>query len=318
MTTWDTTMAAGDRSTVRRWQWQMLLLALLCEVFLATDWYSFAAVIPFITETLQLNEAQAGLAQGIFALTCGLGMVFWSPASRKMSARNMLLLGLLGTGIGMVMQTFVRSYSQLLAIRLFIGFCDAAVFIGVMKLIFGWFPQARRGSMVGLVLAAYSPAITLVFAVGVPLTIATGWRFFFGTLAAGTVLMALIVLIFVRNNPREVGFSGFTWGDDAGVERRLGFAEVFRSRWIAIGAAGIAACTFAIAGTATWVVPGFIARQGMPVEYAPIIGTLMGLSQVAFLVWGGYVADRVEKTTVIKLGAVLAIITALLFTASMI
>lgn len=56
----------------------------------------------------------------------------------------------------------------------------------------------------------------------------------------------------------------------------------------------------------------------MPVEYAPIIGTLMGLSQVAFLVWGGYVADKVEKTTVIKLGAVLAIITALLFTASMI
>lgn len=66
------------------------------------------------------------------------------------------------------------------------------------------------------------------------------------------------------------------------------------------------------------MVPGFIARQGMPVEYAPIIGTLMGLSQVAFLVWGGYVADKVEKTTVIKLGAVLAIITALLFTASMI
>lgn len=130
--------------------------------------------------------------------------------------------------------------------------------------------------------------------------------------------MALIVLMFVRNNPQEVGFSGFTWGDDAGVERRLGFAEVFRSRWIAIGGAGIAACTFAIAGTATWVVPGFIARQGMLVEYAPIIATLMGLSQVAFLVWGGYVADSVEKTTVIKLGAVLAIITALLFTASMI
>lgn len=178
--------------------------------------------------------------------------------------------------------------------------------------------MARPVSCRNLCPAAYSLAITLVFAVGVPLTIATGWRFFFGTLAAGTMLMALIVLIFVRNNPREVGFSGFTWGDDAGVERRLGFAEVFRSRWIAIGAAGIAACTFAIAGTATWVVPGFIARQGMPVEYAPTIGTLMGLSQVAFRVWGGYVADRVEKTTVIKLGAVLAIITALLFTASMI
>jgi predicted MFS family arabinose efflux permease len=315
--TWDT-MALAEQSTIRRWQWHMLLLALVCEIFLAADWYALAAVLPFISEALQLNEQQAGFAQGIFALTYCIGMIVWSPISRRMSARRMLLIGLAGTGLGMVLQTFVQSYEQLVALRLFIGFCDAAIFIGNMKLIFGWYPQAKRGSMVGLILAAYSLAITLVFALGIPLTLATSWRFFFGVLAAGTVLMTVLVALFARNDPQEVGFPGYSWGDEAGAERKLGFSEVFRSRWIAIGGAGIAACTFAIAGTATWVVPGFIAVQGMPVEYAPVIGTLMGLSQVGFLVWGGYVADKVEKTTIIKLSAVLAIAVALLFTASMI
>lgn len=315
--TWDT-MTAADQALIRRWQWKIIILALACEVFLAADWYSLAAVIPFISGDLQLNEQQAGFAQGIFALTYAIGMVVWSPVSRSMSPRTMLLLGLAGTGLGMILQTFVQSYTQLIVLRLFIGFCDAAIFIGNMKLIFGWYPQSRRGFVVGLILASYSLAITLVFALGIPLTIATGWRFFFGSLAAGTVLMAVLTLILVRDDPKAIGFAKFRWGDDGDIGHELGFREVFRSRWIAIGAAGIAACTFAIAGTATWVIPGYISVQKMPLEYAPIIGTLMGVSQVVFLVWGGHVADRIRKTTVIKLGVALAIATALLFTASMI
>ena len=99
-----------DKSRIKRWQIGMLTLALLCEMFLAADWYAFAAVIPFISETLTLDPAQAGLAQGIFALTYGLGMIVWSQVSRGMSARSMLLIGLAGTGIGMVLQVYVQNY----------------------------------------------------------------------------------------------------------------------------------------------------------------------------------------------------------------
>ncbi|HBQ34337.1 MAG TPA: MFS transporter, partial [Ochrobactrum anthropi] len=147
-----------DQSRIKRWQWGMLALALLCEMFLAADWYAFAAVIPFISETLQLDSAQAGLAQGIFALTYGLGMIVWSQLSRRMNARSLLLIGLFCTAIGMVAQVYVQTYAQLIALRLFIGFFDAAIFLGNMKLIIGWFPQKRRGSMIGLILAAYSLA----------------------------------------------------------------------------------------------------------------------------------------------------------------
>jgi MFS family permease len=315
--TWDS-ISETNRASIRSYQRSMLMLALLCELFLAADWYAFAAVIPFISPTLGLDEQQAGFAQGIFALTYGIGMVVWSPVSRRMSARTMLLIGLAGTGIGMVAQIFVQGYGELVGLRLLIGFFDAAIFIGNMKLIFGWFPQGRRGSIVGLILAAYSLAITLDFALGIPLTLATSWRVFFAMLAAGTLIVAVLVALFGRSGPAEIGLAGFSWGDRSDAQTSLAPAEIFRSRWIAIGALGIGACTFAIAGTATWVVPGYIAVRKMPVELAPVIGTLMGLSQVLFLVLGGYLSDKFEKTFMIKLGVVFALLVAVLFTFSMI
>lgn len=80
---------------------------------------------------------------------------------------------------------------------------------------------------------------------------ATRWRVYFGVLAAGTLITAAFVMIFLRNNPQEIGIKGFPWGDDAALHQQLGLKEIFSSRWIAVGALGIAACTFAISGTAT-------------------------------------------------------------------
>ena len=309
--TW-TTIADTDRRRIAGWQKGMLLLAILCEIFLAADWYAFAAVLPFVSESLKLNPAEAGLAQGIFALTYGVGMVVWSPVSRSLSARNMLLIGLAGTGIGMVLQVFVQSYLQLIALRLLIGFFDAGIFIGNMKLIFGWFPQNRRGSAVGIILAAYSLAITMDFALGIPLTITTGWRTFFAVLAASTLIVAALDALVVRNGPRELGIANFSWGNEPPHES-LPLAEIFRSKWIAVGGFGIVACTFAIASTATWVVPAFITVQHMPPPSGAVIGTVMGLSQVFFLVIGGYMSDRLGKLFMIKLTAVLSFLTALMF-----
>ena len=303
-----------DKSRIKRWQIGMLTLALLCEMFLAADWYAFAAVIPFISETLTLDPAQAGLAQGIFALTYGLGMIVWSQVSRGMSARSMLLIGLAGTGIGMVLQVYVQNYGQLLTLRLIVGFFDAAIFLGNMKLVIGWFPQARRGSIVGLILAAYSLAITLDFALGVPLTIAFGWRVFFGILAGGTLLVTICIAVLVRNGPADIGITGFLWEAEKAKAPTVSLASIFKSRWMYVGGLGISACTMAIAGTATWVIPAFITVHNMPVADAALIGTLMGISQVFFLVIGGYAADRLSKSLVIKIGALLALLVAISFT----
>lgn len=315
MTTWDK-ISQPDRDRIRRWQWGVLALGLFCEIMLAADWYGLAAVLPFLSPELGLDEGQAGLAQGIFALTYGLGMVVWSALSRNWSARAMLLTGLIGTTIGMGLQVNVQSYTQLLLLRLAIGFFDAGVFIGVMKLLLAWYPPQRRGLVVGLILAAYSLAITLDFAVGIPLTIAYGWRSFFTILTCGTLIAAGLVVLFARSGPATLGLAGFTWGGEPPAPGKLELASIFRAPWVYIGGFGIAACTFAIAGTATWVVPAFITHQGMPGASAALIGTLMGLSQVVFLVIGGQMADRGDKLKLIRISTVFAILTGFMFLAS--
>lgn len=311
-----TDSGSADRSRFKSWQTWMLVLAIVCEICLAADWYAFAAVVPFISKDLGLDPAQAGLAQGIFALTYGVGMLLWSPISRTMSARQMLLIGLAGTGVGMVLQVFVQGYLQLVLLRLIIGFFDAGIFIGNMKLIFGWYPKQRRGLVVGMILAAYSLAITLDFAVGIPLTLATSWRVFFAVLAGATLVTALIDAFIVRNGPDEIGLKGMLPVEPAVELSEAALTTIFRSKWIVVGGLGIAACTFAIAGTATWVVPAFITFQHMAPEAGAIIGTVMGLSQVVFLVIGGQMADRLGKPLMIKLSALLALVTAVMFLTS--
>jgi MFS family permease len=313
-----TETSEADRARIRYWQKWIIVFAIVCEIFLAADWYGFAAVIQFMQQALSLDPAQAGLAQGVFALTYGVGMIIWSPVSRKMSARTMLLIGLAGTGLGMVLQIFVQDFTQLIILRLIIGFFDAAIWTGNIKLIIGWFPQERRGAMMGWILAAYSLAITLDFALGIPLTIAFGWRVFFAVLAGGTLIVAVIDLLFARNGPADVGVTGFRWAEDVREQHgsSVALTDIFRSRWIIVGGLAIAGCTFALSGTATWVIPAYITVQKMPVENAPLVGTLMGLSQVVFLIIGGYLADRYSKVLMIKVGIGLALVSALIFVVS--
>jgi MFS family permease len=313
--TW-TALSEADRDKVRYWQRWMIVFAVVCELFLAADWYAFAAVIPFLSPELGLNPGQAGFAQGVFALSYGAGMLVWGPISRSMTPRKMLMIGLAGTGLGMVAQVFVQGFVQLVALRLFIGFFDAAIWTGNIMLIISWFPQARRGLMMGLILAAYSLAITLDFAIGIPVTTVLGWRAFFAVLAAGTLIVALVDWLFALNGPADLGFPGFDWGDEQKTAHaHVSVGDIFRSRWIIVGGLAIAACTFAISATATWVIPAYIAVQKMPPASAALVGTIMGLSQVVFLVIGGRMADRMAKTLLIKISAFLAFLSALTFVA---
>ena len=309
------TITDAERLRIKRWQWGILALAVLAEIFLAADWYGFAAVLTFVSESLHLDPWQAGFAQGIFAIAYGLGMFFWSPLSRTMSARKMLVIGLVGTGVGMAIQVYVQGFVELVVLRLVIGFFDAAVWTGNIKLMVGWWPESRRASIMGIILAAYSLAITMDFAIGVPLTIAFGWRVFFGVLAVLTLVVAGLDLIFVRDNPQEIGIKDFVWEPVKPAAAGYGsLLEIFKSKWIYVGALAIGGCTFALSGTATWVIPSYIKVQGMPVGYAALIGTAMGLSQVVFLVIGGYVTDWVDnRPAILKFGALLGVLSGLSF-----
>lgn len=318
-----TQTSPAERRAIRNWQCYALAIGILGELFLAGDWYGFAAVMTFVSQTLHLSPTEAGFVQGAFAITYCIGMLFWSPFARKWSARKLFAIGLLGTGVFMLAQAAAGDFAQIVGARLLIGFFDAAVWVGTMKLIVGWFPTERHGATMGMLLAAFSLAITLDFAVGIPMAVSLGWRAFLVSLGCLTLLVGVIGMLTIKGGPQEIGFADFRWQRDvpAGAESAhhggdLALSQIFRKRWIYIGWLAIFGDTFALAATATWVVPAFIQQQGMPVRNAALIGTLMGLSQVVFLLLGGWLSDRMSRIAMIRLGAALSVLSALSFAAA--
>ena len=316
MSHWDS-LSAFDRKRIGQWQIIVAIVAILGKLCLAGDWYGFAATISFVSADLGMNAGEAGLAQGAIAITYGFGMFFWSPISRRYSGRSFFSIGLAVTGVAMLAQTVIHNMFALVALRLLIGFFEAGVWVGAIKLVFGWFPKTRRSAIMGVILAAYSMAITVDFAIGIPLSAAYGWRIFFGGLGIFTVAVAIFGALIAKSGPAALGLKGFTWETEPAVAGlglpKLKLSTVFKTKWLYIGGLGIFGDTFALAATATWVVPAFVAEQHMPVEYGALIGTVMGLSQVVFLLLGGYLSDRVSRTHVIQIGAGLAALSALLF-----
>ncbi len=305
-----------DAKRLHRWQMIILTITLMSKLCLAADWYGFAAVISFVSADLGMDKAQAGFAQGAIAITYGLGMFFWSPLTTRLSGRLFYTLGMAVTGVAMLIQMAIHDMFWLVILRLIVGFFEAGVWMGGIKLLFGWFPSDKRGTAIGIVLGAFSLAITLDFALGIPITQIYGWRVFFGGLGVFTLLVTVVGGALALPGPEAIGLTAIAveQGAVAPSGRTLPMSILFKSPWLYVGGLAIFGDTFALAATATWVVPAFVDVQHMPISYGAIIGTVMGLSQVVFLIIGGRLSDRMSRITVIKVGAVLGILSALLFT----
>lgn len=302
-----------SRATERlsSYQYSFLAIAAVGQFFLAGDWYSFAAMIPFVSGDLKLTPSEAGLAQGAFAITYAVGIFLWSPLGHRMTSRSLYAIGLLGCGVAIGIMSLANDLTQLLAARLAIGFFDAAVWVGAMKLVVQWFPMRSQGKAMGVLLAAFSLAITADFAVGIPMALSLGWRQFFVMLGVLTMGAGILGLLVIKESPASVGIDAVFEDPDHVPLRGNGVvSRVLRARGFYIGFLGIFGGVFAISAAATWVVPAWVAVQNMPVAYGAMIGTIMGLSQVAFVLFGGWLADHYPRPDVMRVGAVLCVLIA--------
>ncbi|WP_017524089.1 MFS transporter [Pusillimonas noertemannii] len=287
----------------------MLCMAVIGEMCLAADFYGFAAVLMLVSKDLALSESQAGLVQGAFGVSFALGMLYWAPRGRKMSAKRLYLIGLVGSGVLMLIQMHAQSFEQLVLLRLVIGFFDSAVWVGSMKIVMQWFPQRRQGLVMGIILGAYSLAITLDFALGLPYAMTHGWREFFFVLGVLTISAGILAQFVVRPGP-------FVDPHDHARHDVKVFSEIFRSRWVWVGLLGIFGALFSVAASATWMIPNYIKSQGMDPSLAPMVGTLMGLSQVLFLLIGGYLSDKLTNIRMLLAGVSMTLVAALLCVAT--
>lgn len=167
-----------------------------------------AVIAPDLARELQLNAGNLGLITSLFfaafaAMQLPLGV--WLD---RWGARLVTPLLMLAAVAGSLIFAGAHGFAALAVGRALIGAGMAGVLMGSLKLFSQWFPVQRFATMSGLLigigaLGALAAATPMAW-----LNAAIGWRAVFWLGAAATALIASALLIWARNTPPGVPWTG--------------------------------------------------------------------------------------------------------------
>lgn len=190
-----------------------------------------------------------------------------------------------------------------------VGASVAVAFVACMKLAGHWFPANRFATVTGISLLIGNLGGVLA---GVPLSEAVagfGWRAAMLASAAATLVLALFVWLWVRDDPSERGYASHAHPEARNsampAARALKVVVSERDTWLLFCAGGlIAAPVLSFAGL--WGVPYLVQVHGLERSHAAVFTTTMLLG---FAVGGpilGALSDRMGRRKLPYLGAALA------------
>jgi sugar phosphate permease len=190
-----------------------------------------------------------------------------------------------------------------------VGASVAVAFVACMKLAGHWFPANRFATVTGISLLIGNLGGVLA---GVPLSEAVasvGWRSAMLASAGVTLVLAVVVWLWVRDDPSERGYASHAHREalnNARMSPRRSLTLVISERdtWLLFFAGGlIAAPVLTFAGL--WGVPYLVQAHGLERSHAAVFTTTMLLG---FAVGGpllGALSDRMGRRKLPYLGAAL-------------
>jgi MFS transporter, ACS family, D-galactonate transporter len=272
----------------RRW----VVLGLLCLAFIAAyfDRVNLSVVIGSkdFVKSFALTPTDIGLLSSAF---------FWSYAPLqfvagwtvdRFGAKRSLAVGFLVWSIFSACSGLATGFYSLFIFRLMLGAGEAVVTPGGMRWIRFNFPEEKRGTAVGIYMAAakVGPAVGLPLASW--LMLSYGWRPMFVIMGLGCLIWLIPWMTLVRDDDRQIEKAQQRTGEAASVP----FAAVMRSPVIWGTFIGTWAYQYFIYFCMTWM-PKYLADQrGLSLASSSIYSglTFLGMAVVAIL--AGYAADR--------------------------
>jgi sugar phosphate permease len=222
---------------------------------------------------------------------------------------------LIVAGLGQLVLAMAPNFASALVGRACTGIGASILYVAAAKIMAQWFRRREFGTLTGAWtsvanlggIAAAAPLAALLSLVG--------WRASFGAIGVAVLVTALLVFVFVRDSPADLGWPSLIDPDEpvrsAGASRPLPFLESLRivlrepNLWLLGGYA------FLLFGTMTmmqglWAVPYLMDVNGYTQQEAANSLTLWAVGLIIGCTLWGYVADRVVKTRkgVICIGAV--------------
>jgi MFS family permease len=260
--------------------------------------YSFSA---FVVSLQQDFAASRGSVSVVFSLAgflyFGLGLVS-GPLADRWGARWFAVLGMILTGVGLVIASLARSLPEVYAAYgLGVGLGVGCAYVPAVGAVQRWFVR-RRGFASGLAVSGIGAGTLLVPPLAAFLIGALGWRETYFILGVVAAIVGGGLALLIENDPRDRGLNpdGAPLGTDAEPMRAGGVSvgEAVKSRRFIGLYAACFICSFGLFVPFVHLVP-YALDHGLPQSSAVILLAMIGLGSTAGRFILGGVADRLGR-----------------------
>ena len=276
--------------------WALFVL-FLANIFNVGDRIIFGVVVQPIKVELALSDTQMSLAGGLFFVLFNLvGGLFIARMVDRGNRIRILAFGVAAWSLATAATGLAEDFVSLSLARIVVGIGEATAFPAAMSLIPDLFRLEARGKAVAIFQSSNFIGIVGGTILAGILGAAIGWRGMFFVCGGAGLVVALLLLLSVREPVRDLdgeeppefkSYLGDLWEGCKRVLSLPGFTPLL----VAFGISGM--MVFVLG---TWG-PAFLLRShGVPLaQVGLVIGPAVGGGGIAGTLFSGFLADRLVK-----------------------
>lgn len=167
---------------------------------------NLAVALPGIEEELGYNKAQMGVVLLSLKFTYGFGQFVNGQLAERLSPRQMLATGMIGSALLNIAFGFGTALYFFLFVWAMNGYCQSLGWTPCVRVLGNWVPVSRRGKAMGIVGTGYQLTAGLTFVVAGTAVWALGWRGALWVPPAILLAAAGVMLLFLRETPPDAHF----------------------------------------------------------------------------------------------------------------
>ena len=303
-------MGYGSNARRVHYAWIVLTvgtLVVFCSLGLARFGYSL--ILPSMQTALSLDNKGAGSLATVNLSGYLLLSIIGGALASRYGSRIVISLGMIFVGAGMLITGTSNNFWSAVLWRLMTGIGSGASNVPAMGMLSAWFSPHLRGFATGIAVSGSSIALIVTGPI-VPCILTffpeTGWRVTWYLFGGITIFIALIGVIFLKNEPKKMGIHplGEVIQNDQPKDltsRKLKWSLVYRSP--AVWHLGIvyAAFGFSYIIYMTFFIRYLVGELHYSQTAAGNLFMLMGWFSIGCgLIWGS-LSDRIGRKTALIL-----------------
>ncbi|GHU03505.1 MFS transporter [Alphaproteobacteria bacterium] len=292
---------------VLRYRWVCLCALWLVYFFVYFDRVAPAVVAPEMMREFGITASAMGLLSAAYFYPYAAMQIPSGILSDFLGPRMAVTIFFIIAGIGTAMFGFASTYDVAILGRVCMGIGVAVVYIPIMKIQAQWFRPREFATLTGILLTvgnvgALGAAAPLALFVGI-----AGWRETFFWLGGVSVLLAIMVFIFVRNRPQDMGLPTLNEVDGIVVDEAtqaaddaLTFKEILKMAFTNWNFWWLAVYAFAVYGPmmgfqGLWAIPYMQDVMGFTKQQASNVVSFWAIGMIVGCPLSGLLSDRIMK-----------------------